>query len=163
QAGRSCGWFRGGRRDRRDVVQDRAGASGLYRAARLRGTLRCRRTGRAVELEPGAFRRPRLHGAAAPHETRRSARLFVRHPLCHMHYDPAEIGGAFGGKTVIYVEPVAVMLARKSGHPVKIVMSREDVFRATGPASGASMTVKIGIMRDGTIVAADGLFKLQAG
>ena len=46
---------------------------------------------------------------------------------------PAEIGGAFGGKTVIYVEPVAVMLARKSGHPVKIVMSREDVFRATGP------------------------------
>jgi CO/xanthine dehydrogenase Mo-binding subunit len=76
---------------------------------------------------------------------------------------PAEIGGAFGGKTVIYVEPVAVMLSRKSGHPVKIVMSREDVFRATGPTSGASMTVKIGVKRDGTIVAADGLFKLQAG
>src|SRR5258708_2767359 len=76
---------------------------------------------------------------------------------------PAEIGGAFGGKTVIYVEPVAVMLARKSGHPVKIVMSREDVFRATRPASGASMTVKIGVRRDGTIGAADGLFKLQAG
>jgi CO/xanthine dehydrogenase Mo-binding subunit len=76
---------------------------------------------------------------------------------------PAEIGGAFGGKTVIYVEPVAVILARKSGHPVKIVMSREDVFRATGPASGSSMTVKIGIKRDGTIVAADGVFKLQAG
>jgi CO/xanthine dehydrogenase Mo-binding subunit len=76
---------------------------------------------------------------------------------------PAEIGGAFGGKTVIYVEPVAVMLARKSGRPVKIVMSREDVFRATGPTSGASMTVKIGVTRDGTIVAADGLFKLQAG
>jgi CO/xanthine dehydrogenase Mo-binding subunit len=51
---------------------------------------------------------------------------------------PAEIGGAFGGKTVVYVEPVATMLARKSGHPVKVVMSREDVFRATGPTSGAS-------------------------
>src|SRR5260370_33402340 len=76
---------------------------------------------------------------------------------------PADIGGGFGGKTVIYVEPVAVILARKSGHPVKIVMSREDVFRATGPTSGASMTVKIGVKRDGTIVAADGLFKLQAG
>jgi CO/xanthine dehydrogenase Mo-binding subunit len=70
---------------------------------------------------------------------------------------PAEIGGAFGGKTVIYVEPVAVMLSRKSGHPVKIVMSREDVFRATGPTSGASMTVRMGVKRDGTIVAADGL------
>jgi CO/xanthine dehydrogenase Mo-binding subunit len=76
---------------------------------------------------------------------------------------PAEIGGAFGGKTVIYVEPVAVLLARKSGHPVKVVMSREDVFRATGPTSGSSMTVKIGVKRDGTITAAEGLFKLQAG
>ena len=61
------------------------------------------------------------------------------------------------------VEPVAVILARQSGRPVKIVMSREDVFRATGPTSGASMTVKIGVKRDGTVVAAEGLFKLQAG
>ena len=76
---------------------------------------------------------------------------------------PAEIGGGFGGKTVIYVEPVATLLARQSGHPVKITMSREDVFRATGPTSGASMTVKIGVKRDGKIVAADGLFKFQAG
>ena len=76
---------------------------------------------------------------------------------------PAEIGGAFGGKTVIYIEPVAVALAKKSGHPVKIVISREDVFKATGPTSGASMTVKIGVKRDGTIVAADAVFKLQAG
>ena len=76
---------------------------------------------------------------------------------------PAEIGGAFGGKTVVYVEPIAVALARKSGLPVKVVMSREDVFRATGPTSGSSMTVKIGVKRDGTITAAEGLFKLQAG
>lgn len=76
---------------------------------------------------------------------------------------PAEIGGGFGGKTVVYVEPIAVALSRKSGHPVKIMMSREDVFKATGPTSGASMTVKIGVKKDGTIVAADGLFKFQAG
>ncbi len=76
---------------------------------------------------------------------------------------PAEIGGGFGGKTVVYVEPVATMLARKSGAPVKIVMSREDVFRASGPTSGASMTVKIGVRKDGKIVAADGVFKYQAG
>src|SRR4051794_7260240 len=75
----------------------------------------------------------------------------------------AEIGGGFGGKTVVYVEPVCVMLAKKSGAPVKLVMSREDVFRASGPTSGASMTVKIGVTRDGKITAADGLFKFQAG
>jgi len=76
---------------------------------------------------------------------------------------PAEIGGGFGGKTVVYVEPIALALSRKTGHPVKIMMSREDVFRATGPTSGSSMTVKIGVKKDGTIVAADGLFKFQAG
>jgi CO/xanthine dehydrogenase Mo-binding subunit len=78
---------------------------------------------------------------------------------CHA----AEIGGAFGGKTVVYVEPVAVALSKKTGHPVKIMMSREDVFKATGPTSGASMTIKVGVMRDGKIVAAKGLFKYQAG
>ena len=76
---------------------------------------------------------------------------------------PAEIGGAFGGKTVVYIEPVAVALARKSGHPVKVVMSREDVFKASGPTSGSSMWVKIGVTRDGTIVAADAVLKYQAG
>ncbi len=78
---------------------------------------------------------------------------------CHA----AEIGGAFGGKTVVYVEPVAVLLSKKSGHPVKIMMTREEVFKATGPTSGASMTIKIGVMRDGKIVAAEGIFKYQAG
>ena len=76
---------------------------------------------------------------------------------------PAEIGGGFGGKNVPYIEPVALVLSRKSGHPVKIVMSREDVFKATGPTSGSSMTVKIGVKKDGKIVAADGVFKFQAG
>ena len=76
---------------------------------------------------------------------------------------PAEIGGGFGGKTVVYVEPIAAALSKKTGHPVKIMMSREDVFKATGPTSGSSMTVKIGVKKDGTIVAADGLFKFQAG
>ncbi|OGA51932.1 MAG: oxidoreductase [Betaproteobacteria bacterium RIFCSPLOWO2_12_FULL_62_13] len=76
---------------------------------------------------------------------------------------PAEIGGGFGGKNVPYVEPVALVLSRKAGHPVKIVLSREEVFKACGPAPGSSMTVKIGVRKDGKIVAADGLFKYQAG
>jgi CO/xanthine dehydrogenase Mo-binding subunit len=76
---------------------------------------------------------------------------------------PAEIGGGFGGKTVIYVEPVAAVLSRKTAQPVKIMMSREEVFAATGPTSGSAMTVRIGAKKDGTIVAADGVFKYQAG
>ena len=76
---------------------------------------------------------------------------------------PAEIGGGFGGKTIIYLEPVALILARKSGRPVKMTMSREDVFRASGPTSGAYSTVKMGATKDGRIVAAQGTFYLQAG
>jgi CO/xanthine dehydrogenase Mo-binding subunit len=76
---------------------------------------------------------------------------------------PAEIGGGFGGKTVTYLEPVAALLSRKSSRPVRLQMSREDVFRASGPTSGSSMWVKIGVTNDGKIVAADGVFKFQAG
>ena len=42
-------------------------------------------------------------------------------------------------------------------------MSREEVFKASGPTSGASMWVKIGVKKDGKITAADGIFKFQAG
>src|ERR1700736_4391573 len=76
---------------------------------------------------------------------------------------PAEIGGGFGGKTSIYLEPLAYMLSKKSGRPVKIQMSREDVFRATGPTSGAVVEVKLGAKRDGHIVAAQSILKYQAG
>lgn len=76
---------------------------------------------------------------------------------------PTEIGGGFGGKNVVYIEPVALILSRKSGHPVKMVLTREEVFKATGPAAGSSMTVKIGVKRDGRIVAAEGVFRFQAG
>ncbi len=76
---------------------------------------------------------------------------------------PAEIGGGFGGKTIIYLEPLAIMLSKKSGRPVKMVMSREEVFRASGPTSGSMSTVKIGATKDGQIVAAEGTYYLQAG
>ncbi|MGI9425457.1 MAG: xanthine dehydrogenase family protein molybdopterin-binding subunit [Hyphomicrobiaceae bacterium] len=76
---------------------------------------------------------------------------------------PAEIGGGFGGKTIVYLEPLALVLSRKSGRPVKMRMSREEVFRASGPTSGSSSTVKIGATKDGKITAVDATFCLQAG
>ncbi len=76
---------------------------------------------------------------------------------------PAEIGGGFGGKTIVYLEPVAAILSKKSGRPVKMVMTREEVMRATGPTSASKSTVKIGITKDGKITAAKGVFYLQAG
>jgi CO/xanthine dehydrogenase Mo-binding subunit len=83
--------------------------------------------------------------------------------MANIHVTPAEIGGGFGGKTLIYLEPVALVLSRKTGRAVKIVMTREEVFRATGPTSGGVIEVKLGAKRDGTIVAADLVLKYQAG
>ena len=80
-----------------------------------------------------------------------------------LRFYPAEIGGGFGGKTVTYLEPVACLLSKKCGLPVRLMMSREEVFKGSGPTSGSSMWVKIGVKKDGTIVAADGIFKFQAG
>ena len=75
----------------------------------------------------------------------------------------SEIGGGFGGKTAVFIEPVALALSRKANRPVKLVMSRSEVFRATGPTASASMDIKIGMKKDGTITAADGVFRLQGG
>jgi CO/xanthine dehydrogenase Mo-binding subunit len=91
------------------------------------------------------------------------ATKLVGMPIGDLRVYPAEIGGGFGGKTVIYLEPAALVLSRKSARPVRMVMSREEVFKASGPTSGGHMKVKIGATRDGRITAADGTFCLQAG
>ena len=76
---------------------------------------------------------------------------------------PQEIGGGFGGKIPLYIEPVAALLSKKSGHPVRLTMTREAVFQATGPTSATYNRVKLGAMRDGTIVAAYAYLAYAAG
>ena len=76
---------------------------------------------------------------------------------------PAEIGGGFGGKTTIYVEPLAVKLSEKAGRPVKVVMTRDEVFKATGPTSGTKIRVKIGAKNDGTLTAAEAWMAYESG
>jgi len=66
---------------------------------------------------------------------------------------PMEIGGGFGGKAVTYLDPVAAVLAKKSGRPVKIVMNRQEVFEGTGPSSATHMRAKMGATKDGIITA----------
>ncbi|MEE2760595.1 MAG: xanthine dehydrogenase family protein molybdopterin-binding subunit [Pseudomonadota bacterium] len=75
----------------------------------------------------------------------------------------SEIGGGFGGKNNVYGEPVAIRLSQIARRPVKIVMSRGEVFRSTGPTSAAHVRVKLGAKKDGTITAAEGEMTYQAG
>ncbi|RLA09509.1 MAG: xanthine dehydrogenase family protein molybdopterin-binding subunit, partial [Gammaproteobacteria bacterium] len=76
---------------------------------------------------------------------------------------PTEIGGGFGGKLSIYLEPIAVVLSRLCSRPVKMVMSREEVLRASGPASASRIWVKVGAKSDGTLVAAQAKLEFEAG
>lgn len=83
--------------------------------------------------------------------------------LADLKVIPAEIGGGFGGKTTVYLEPVALALSRQCGRPVRMVMSREEVFVASGPTSGSVMEIAIGADRSGRIMAAQLVLKYQAG
>ena len=76
---------------------------------------------------------------------------------------PAEIGGGFGGKTTVYLEPLAILMAQRTGHPVKMVMSRDEVFRGTGPAPGSHTRIRMGATRDGRITAVDCELWFEAG
>jgi CO/xanthine dehydrogenase Mo-binding subunit len=75
----------------------------------------------------------------------------------------SEIGGGFGGKTVVYLEPLALALSKKAKRPVKMVMTREEVFKSSGPTSGAVVRVKLGATKDGRFTAAFAELKYQAG
>lgn len=83
--------------------------------------------------------------------------------LGHVRVIPTEIGGGFGAKNVVYLEPLAALLAKKSGKPVQITMNRAEVLEATGPTSGARTFIKLGAKRDGTLVAADIRLEYMAG
>ena len=84
-------------------------------------------------------------------------------PVSDVKVVPLEIGGGFGGKIPPYLEPVAAVMSKKSGHPVKMVMDRTEVLQATGPTSGSLVRTKIGVTNEGRITAAHCWMALEAG
>jgi xanthine dehydrogenase molybdenum-binding subunit len=84
-------------------------------------------------------------------------------PLSQVRVVPTEVGGAFGGKNDGYVDVAAALLSRKTGRPVKIVMTRAEVFLASGPAPGAFIRVKMGATHAGQITAAQAELYYEAG
>ena len=84
-------------------------------------------------------------------------------PVSKVRAVPLEIGGGFGAKLRAYLEPVAALLARQAQAPVKMLMSRTEVFEATGPTSGTTIDVKLGATRDGRLTAASARLVYEAG
>lgn len=84
-------------------------------------------------------------------------------PVSKITVVPCEIGGGFGGKIAVYEPPVAAVLSRKCGRPVKIAMRRDEVFEGTGPTPGSFMRVKMGATKEGRLTAAKAWLAYDAG
>ncbi len=77
---------------------------------------------------------------------------------------PLEVGGAFGGKITVHVEPIAARLAQLTGRPVRIAISREEVLQGgSGPAAAARISVKLAADTHGKLTAIDGRYILDTG
>src|SRR4029077_16704421 len=84
-------------------------------------------------------------------------------PISKIKVGPMEIGGGFGGKIRVYLEPVAAVLSRKTGRPVKVLMNRAEVFEGTGPTPGSYIRVKMGVDKSGRLTAAQAYLAYEAG
>jgi CO/xanthine dehydrogenase Mo-binding subunit len=84
-------------------------------------------------------------------------------PISRIRVVPMEIGGGFGGKIRVYLEPVAALLSRQTGRPVKVLMNRAEVFEGTGPTPGSFIRVKLGADQTGRLVAGQAMLAYEAG
>lgn len=74
-------------------------------------------------------------------------------PITRVRVIPSFVGGDFGGKGMIFDEPLCYFLARKAGRPVKIVMSRQEEFLAASPRHSSIIRLKAGVKKSGELVA----------
>ncbi len=97
------------------------------------------------------------------HGIRDQIALLLNIPPSCITVMPVEIGGGFGGKALALLPPVAAVLAKKTGRPVKLQMDRKDVLEATDPAPGAVVRVKMGVNDHGKILAATADVRMEGG
>ena len=84
-------------------------------------------------------------------------------PVSQIKVTPMEIGGGFGGKITAYLDAITAVLSKKAGVPVKNLMTRTEVFEASGPAPASWMRVKIGVKNNGRMTAVETDMAMDAG
>ena len=125
QARRRREGLRRGRRRHRARVHDHDVPPGLHRAAQRHRLLEPRRPPDGLDQQPGALRRGRNLWPSSCRLPR------PRSPSCRWRS-----AAASAARSVMYLEPLAALLSKKTGKPVKMTMTRDEVFEATGPTSG---------------------------
>jgi len=84
-------------------------------------------------------------------------------PMSKIRVIAPRVGGAFGGKIETHVQPICVALAQRTDKPVKIILTREEEFSATRPRHPSIMTCKLGVKKDGRIVAKEMVSVFDSG
>jgi len=112
-----------------------------------------------VPMEPHAtlayWEGGRLHlitGTQTPFNVRRDMAALFRIPEEMIRVVVAPMGGSFGAKTFMRLEPITAALARKARRPVRAVLSRAEEF-ITVNRHPAQFRMRLGANRDGTFVA----------
>jgi xanthine dehydrogenase YagR molybdenum-binding subunit len=70
-----------------------------------------------------------------------------------VHVSSPYVGGGFGGKTLWHHHVLAAAAAKISGRPVRLVLSREGVYRTVGGRTTTEQRVAIGASADGRFTA----------
>jgi len=110
-------------------------------------------TGRLTIWSPGQNAYP---------ERRKIAELFDI-PEGMIRWITPHVGGGFGAGTSLRAEPICIVLAKKTGKPVKLEYTREEQFVGTETRNPITQTVKMGVKKDGTITALQTKFTMDAG
>jgi CO/xanthine dehydrogenase Mo-binding subunit len=79
--------------------------------------------------------------------------LILQVPFQKLHFVGGTVGGGFGGKVDVIVEPIAALAAMKTNRPVKYVFSRQEEMQASSSRGAWRMYFKDGVMKDGRIIA----------
>ncbi len=79
--------------------------------------------------------------------------IILQVPGSQLHFVGGTVGGGFGGKVDVIVEPIATLAAMKTNRPVRFVYSRQEEMQVSSTRSAWRIHVKDGVTRDGRIIA----------
>ena len=91
----------------------------------------------------------------SPFDARADVAEALGMPESQVRIVPTEIGGGFGGKIRVCIEPIAALLTMRTGQPVRLEMTREEDHIGVNPRHSFHIRIRTGVKADGTFVARD--------
>ncbi|MCC6450761.1 MAG: molybdopterin-dependent oxidoreductase [Candidatus Aureabacteria bacterium] len=96
-----------------------------------------------------------ISSTQVPFHVRRIVARALDLPVKRIRVIKPRIGGGFGSKQDIVTEPLAAALALATGRPVRLQLTRAEVFASSRTRHQCLTTLKTGIKRDGTLTAVE--------